>query len=567
MGFVPDPTPAPADTAPKVGFVPDPGQNKQPQGPKLDPWASSAVRPAANAVVNAATFIPDFATSLVNVIANAGEKTLGVKHGEDAPMPSTYFHGVVDKYTTAPTTAGGKVAEGVSETLMTGGKSLGKLMGQAPALLSKGAKAVGHMVDNGLTKVTTAAAEQAHNSGIVLSPSYIGGKVAKTVQAAAGGAGKVDAVISEQNIPRLDSLAKTSVGLHPEMELSDLNMDKLRKENYAKYDTLGGTGQMAADPVYEAAVASAGGRFAQRSSGFGGGYRYESVASEKANYIASRNNPVTAQEAIDEVRALRATARANLKVYDPEKNALGATQRQIADAIDSRLDRHAQAVAKANAKVAAQGAKGAVKPGTQVTKPGTILPGAPGAAGAAGAAEGAAGAVGSNASASSDAMTQARALFTPDAYKEYVMARENLAKIATVEDALDPAGHIIAPALARAWDGGDGVKLTGGLKIIAETAYHFPNSVKSLARTGNQGIWSPLDFLVGGTGLIAHNPKAAALAIARPVARAALTTKVAQREMLGKRTVTGTVVKAGVRGAGIRGSEALQEDNKKDDDE
>lgn len=546
MGFVPDPVQAPTTAAPNTGgFVPDPGQKSQAQGPKLDAWSSSVVRPPVNAVVNAATFVPDFATSLVNVIANAGEKLAGKqsKAEDQAPMPSSYFHGVVDKYTTAPTTAGGRAAEGVSETLMTGGKSLGKLMGQLPALISTGAKAVGHIVENGLTKVTTAAAEQAHNSGIILSPSYIGGKTAKMVQAAAGGPGKVDAVISEQNVPRLDALGKTSIGLHPDMEFSDLNLDKLRKENYTKYDALGATGAMKPDPLYEAAVSAAGGRFAQRSTGFGGGYRYESVANEKANYLASKSNPVTAQEAIDEVRALRATARANLKVYDPEKNALGATQRQIADAIDARLDRHAQAVAKSNAKVAAPGA---------TNQP--LL-------GKGGSAAGIGTTVGNQYSASSDAMTQARALFTPDAYKAYVMARENLAKIATVEDALDPAGHIIAPALARAWDGGDGVKLTGGLKIIAETAYHFPNSVKSLARTGGQGIWSPLDFLVGGTGLIAHNPKAAAIAIARPVARAALTTKTAQKEMLGKRTVVGTVSKAAVRGGAIRGSEAAQEDD------
>jgi hypothetical protein len=562
MGFVPDPVQPPAETAPSAGsFVPDKGQPKQPDQKKLGAWSSAGIRPIVGGAIDTVSFVPDFAVSLVNTIANAGEKAVGHKptQAEQVPMPSSYFHGQLDKYTTAPTTTSGKVAEGVSETLAAGGKSLGTLMGQAPRLIGKAAKAVGHAVENGLTKVTTAAAEQAHNAGIKLSPSYVGGSVAKGVQAAAGGAGKVDAVISEQNVSRLDELAKTSVGLHPETELSDLNFNKLRKENYAKYDTLGGTGQMAADPLYEAAVSAAGGRFAQRSSGFGGGYRYESVAAEKANYTASRNNPVTAQEAIDEVRALRATSRANLKTYDPEKNALGATQRQIADAIDARLDRHAQAVAKTNAKAAAQGP---VRPGTAMTKPGTILPRA-----AQGATQGAAGVVGSGASASSDAMTQARALFTPDAYKAYVMARENLAKIATVEDALDPAGHIIAPALARAWDGGDGVKLTGGLKVIAETATHFPNSVKSLAKTGGQGIWSPLDFLVGGTGLIAHNPKAAAIAIARPIARAALTTKTVQREMLGKRTAIGSVSKAAVRGAGIRGSEALQEDKKKDDEE
>lgn len=558
MGFVADPASAAADATPATGgFVPDKSAAGEQPG-KLGPWASSIARPIAGGVISAATFIPDFATSLVNVVANAGEKALGVKHGQEAVQPSTYFQGLLDEHTTAPDTLGRKVAEGVSSTVISGGRSLGAL---GTNLIERGGKAlanlVGHAEENGLTRVTSAAAEQAHNAGIKLSPSYVGGKVSKSVQAAAGG-GKVDAVISEQNVSRIDSLAKTSIGLHPEEEMSDLNLDKLRKENFAKYDSLAATGAMKPDPVYETAVAATGGRFAQRSTGFGGGYRYESIAKEKANYISSVGNPVTAQDAIDEVRALRATSRSNLKVYDPEKNALGLVQRQIADAIDARLDRHAQSIVKeglANAKGAGRAGAGA---GTAVTRPGTILPGGGGATPAA------AGATGSGPP--KDAMSAARALFTPDAYKGYVAARENLAKIATVEDALDPGGHIIAESLARAQ--ANGVKFSGGLKVIADTATHFSKSVKSVAKTGTQGLWSPLDFLVGGAGIIAHNPKSAVMIVARPVARAALGTKTVQREMLGKQTPIGTVVKAGVRGTIIKGSEAAQEsDDKKDDEE
>jgi hypothetical protein len=525
MGFVPDPAPAPDATPPAAqeGFVPDKSSFLSDKAKNI-PFAQNAAgmakevgRVVAKAGIYAATIGPDIATSLVNAVANKGEKLLGVPHGEDAPMPSSYLIHQLDKVSTPPESTSGKQGEELAATVLSGTKGASKLgfnviEDLAKAGLRQGGKLVGHVVDRGLTRVTMAAAEQAHNADIALSPSYVGGKVSKAIQQAAGG-GKVDKVISEQNIPKIDKLAKTSLGLHPDEQLDDYTFSLLEKENYAKYDRLAGIGKLPPDPLYDASLKAAGGRFAERSSGFGGGSRFESVGQEKAHYLAASANEVSAQEAIDEVRALRQNARGNLKTYDPEKNALGQVQRQIADAIDARLERRASALAKPGQGLVPQGA----------------------------------------------AAAQTAPVLPPNVYQEYKNARQNLAKIATVRDSLGPDGHVVASSLAAAQDAG--VKLTDGLKVIADTAKHFPRSVQYVGKTGEQGIWSPLDFLVGGAGLLTHNPKAALVSVARPVARAALGTKTAQAAMLGKSTRLGNVGKTVVRGAITRGSEAAQEDD------
>jgi hypothetical protein len=532
MGFVPDPAPQPAATDSSAGgFVPDKTSALSTKAQNI-PFKENALglaketaRVGAKSAIYAATFVPDIATSLVNAVSNKAEKTFGLAHGQEAVMPSSYMVGQLDKVLPAPASKTGKQGEELAATVLSGTKGVGKLGGRVAediteAAVKSAGKLVGHAVDAGLTRITTAAAEQAHNAGYAISPSYVGGKISKAIQQAAGG-GKVDAVLSEQNQRVTDRLAKTSLGLHPDSTLDEYTLNLLKKENYAKYNKLAGIGELPVDQLYTANLTAAGGRFTERAAGFGGGSRYASVGAEKAHYLAASGNKVTAQEAIDEVRALRENAKGNLKVYDPEKNALGQLQRQIADAIDARLQRRAAALAQPGSAQAAgksvQGAQGAVQGASQAS----ILP--------------------------------------QNVYEEYKAARQNLAKIHTVEDSLGPDGKVVASALAHAQEAG--VKLDGGLKTIADTATHFSRSMKYAGKTGEQGVWSPLDFLVGGAGVISHNPKAALLSVARPVARAALGTRTAQRVIVKGAPRSRAAAGVATRGAFTRGSEAAQEDD------
>lgn len=532
MPFAPDPAPQPdASTPEPKGFVPDKGSALSSKAQSI-PFKENALglaketaRVGAKSAIYAAALVPDIATSLVNAVSNKAEKTFGLQHGEEAVMPSTYMVGQLDKVLPPPSSKTGKQGEELVSTVLSGTKGVGKLGGRVAeditgAAVRGAGKLVGHVAESGLTRVTTAAAEQAHNAGYAISPSYVGGKVSKAIQQAAGG-GKVDAVLSEKNQVITDRLAKTSLGLHPDEQLDEYTLNLLKKENYAKYDKLAAIGELPVDQMYTANLTAAGGRFAERSAGFGGGSRYASVAAEKAHYLSASGNKVTAQEAIDEVRALRQNARGNLKVYDPEKNALGQVQRQIADAIDSRLQRRAATLAQPGS------AKAVVAPGApQAAKQASILP--------------------------------------PDVYEEYKAARQNLAKIHTVEDSLGPDGKVVAAALAHAQEAG--VKLDGGLKTIADTATHFKRSMQYAGKTGEQGVWSPLDFLVGGAGVITHNPKAALLSVARPVARAALGSRTAQGIILHGAPRARAAGRIATKGAATRGIESSLED-KKDDDE
>lgn len=532
MPFVPDTSqPAAADPNPAGSFVPDPGQKPAAKESGLDvakDWGSAIVRPAAKAGIYAATFIPDMATSVINAVAQAGMDTgvLPKSLKSKLPqMPSEAYGDVLDKVTREPTSTFGKVVEEGGAMLMAGGEGLAK------AGIKGAEKLVGHLKQNGLTRITSAVAEQAHNAGIKLSPSYIGGKVAKAVQTAVGGA-KTDRAFSEANQPKWDNLAKTSLSLHPDEELSETTLDKLRTKADEGYDKLAAIGTLPADPVYDAQIKAVGGRFAEYPSSLGGGYRYDTVESEKGHYIpkeppkdepdkhvrvktswgykyetiAGQKAPyqnvrdITAQEAIDEVRALRKIARQNLKQYDPERNALGAVQRQIAGAIDARLERRATVLTKAK-----------------------VIP--------------------------------------KDIYDNYVESRQKLAKIATVEDALGPGGHIIPDALVKAQE--SGVKLDGGLKIIADTAKHFPKNAQFITKTGSEGVFSTWDFLLGGTGLAASHPVATGIALARPAIRSSLGSGTVQRAMLKRKSGSAVkqILKRGAKGAATRGSEAAQEDD------
>lgn len=534
----------PAGKGDDITLVPKGGTKARPAKPG-SAWletaknvGSSIVRPFAQAGIAAATFIPDIATSLSNAIASKvpmGDWEGGSSEQPDE-LPSSYFERQLDKVTRQPTGTVGKFAEGVSATLLTGGRAAGKLGAEA---VEAGAKAVarrlaGHVEEGGMTRITSRAAEEAHNAGYVMSPSYIGKTTSKAVQAAAGG-DKVGLLNSAKNQAVSDRLAKTSISLAPDQELDDMNYEKLEDEAYGAYEELGKMGDLPADGKFDSAVKAAGGRFAKLPKAFGGKSRYAAVRKEIRTYLGKGGKKpasgelspldqamkeeqeekakqvlrgkLTAQQAIDEVRALRASARANFRaaLNSPERAALAQTQRNIADALDARLKRRAEQLAD----------KGVVP---------------------------------------------------QDVYSKYEAARQQLAKIAVVRDATGPGGHIMASELVKAKRAG--IKLTDGLATIANTAENFPQDMKSLSKRGEEGVFSPLDFLLGGTGVIYHHPFGAGLAVARPVARGVLGTRAAQSVMLKGAPRIKAVTRRVLRGSLVRGSEAVQEDlNDEDQDE
>lgn len=109
-------------------------------------------------------------------------------------------------------------------------------------------------------------------------------------------------------------------------------------------------------------------------------------------------------------------------------------------------------------------------------------------------------------------------------------SRKQLSKIFAVEDSIDAGGHVRASDFSRMME--KKVPLTGGFKTIATMAKHFPKDVQNVAKQGETGDFSAIDYLLGGTGLIHGYTGTAGLVIARPLTRATLGTKYAQGKML-----------------------------------
>jgi hypothetical protein len=249
--------------------------------------------------------------------------------------------------------------------------------------------------------------------------------------------------------------------VHPDEELTPEVFERLKDEAYKPYASVRQLGRMPVDDQYVIDIRRAGGRFADRGQDFGG-HRFESIGKEKEGYLNATE--FDAGGALDEIRQLRVMSRQNLATYNPEANALGYTQRQIADALENRIDRYATA----------------------------------------------------------NGMT--------DLVKQLRAARMQLAKISNVEDAIGAGGHVRANDLKRLLD--KGVPLSDSLRTIAETATNFPKAVQDIAKKGETGAWSAVDYLLGGSGLVTGHPAVAALSVARPVSRYALRSEAAQKAMI-----------------------------------
>lgn len=109
-----------------------------------------------------------------------------------------------------------------------------------------------------------------------------------------------------------------------------------------------------------------------------------------------------------------------------------------------------------------------------------------------------------------------------DVLANYRGARQMIAKVADVEDALDAgSGNVIARELTKKLERGS--PLTGELRQVAETAQAFPRAMQNPAPIGSQPGISPLD-VYGASGITAAtgNPAMMGLLLGRPLARSAI---------------------------------------------
>jgi hypothetical protein len=122
----------------------------------------------------------------------------------------------------------------------------------------------------------------------------------------------------------------------------------------------------------------------------------------------------------------------------------------------------------------------------------------------------------------------AESLGKPELATNYKAARVQLAKIHTLEDALE-GSHVSAKSLAQALD--RGAPLSGNMELIARAYKEFDRSFQDFGKVRDSNPFSVLDAGAGVVGASASPPLLAAV-LARPAARSILTSDRYQRSLV-----------------------------------
>jgi hypothetical protein len=312
------------------------GPQQQPEAPHpLGPWASAAVRPVAEGAAALPMMAMDTGVAVRNILGDAGRKALGWTATPDYEMPSQMFQKALDEWTTKPEGIG-KAAEFVNSALaggFTNPTGVGiKALDEVPAQLGR-----------------QAVMREAHQVGYDILPSEAGHAPTAALEGVSGSA-RLSKEISAKNVEDTQRLVKTALGLHPDHPpLSPQVLEAIRDEQSKPYEALRMLGEVKTDDEFMNDVAGAGADFSKIDRAFpkepgaapaeGSGVDASQIEQLKGKYFQPR---FTSGEAIDAMKQLRKDAATNLKVYDPNKNALGMVQRQISDAFEARLERQAE---------------------------------------------------------------------------------------------------------------------------------------------------------------------------------------------------------------------------------
>lgn len=298
------------------------------------------------------------------------------------------------------------------------------------------------------------AAQSAKEAGYKLTPEQEGRKVGEVLQGLSGSA-KLERSLSKHNATITDNLAKNDIGIPEGQPLNAATIAQKRSEANAAYGEVGKIGRVTTDDTFRKNVAAIGDRSGAASFP-------EDTPAGITNLKGIYGNKIAfdAKDAVAKVRQLRADASKNLKALNaPEQNALGAAQKQLAEALDDQLERAAQTAGQ------------------------------------------------------------------PDVLAKYRSARVQLARIHSIEDALEGT-NVSAKALHQQQE--RGVPLSGGLKTIADTYASFDRSLQDISKIRDSGPLGVVDLFVGAGGATA-SPALAAAVLARPAIRAALASKAYQR--------------------------------------
>lgn len=455
--------------------------------------AASAVKDYAVGLGKAgARMVAQGAIGAITFIPDIAVGVENLLPGGKDEMPSSFWNRKLDEILPPPESKVARALEFAGSALVAG--PLGaEEAGERAAV--KTAEELTGKEGAALGRVRTRAAEEAHTAGYNLPPAYIGGSVAKAIQSASGKA-RMMRDYRLENEGATDRLAKLSISMHPSEDLTESSLNRLEEEAYKHYQEVRDVGQISGRVIYKG-----------------------------ENLTEQPNDKKIVDAFHDAVRA----AGDRFRMSDGSYTFPGLSELKHEwldrDTFDSSklVDdiRTLRNASRLNLKTykPENNAKGYVQ--RQVADAIEKLLDSKAAAGG-----------------------------NPKMLTLFRDARTRLAKINVIRDAL-VGDHVDAMRIKRMSDASPG-RFTDGLKTIAETATYFPEAMKLESIKGEEGDWSVVDFLLGGSGVLTGHPEISATSAARPILRHMVERPSVQKKMIQnlRPSRSQRAVRAATRGVG-----------------
>lgn len=343
------------------------------------------------------------------------------------------------------------------------------------------------------------AVANARSLGFALTPTQAQGGLLGRIGESLSSHAKLERNLSRQNAQAVDTAAGNAVGINGPVTADSLQAAKA--QHNAVYDEVGSLGAVPTDAAYQQALSAVQ---APGAASFPGAAPTAIDSLRAAFDVPSFD----AGDAVQMTRQLRADASKNIKApFDPERNALGFAQRNVSDALEAQIERHIGNM---------------VDTAQQLGLPSAVDPGL---------------------------------------LSRFQNARQSLAKIHSVEDALQAGKGQAVSAANLGKQLQKGIPLSGDLRTIAESAQNFPRSFQDLDKIRNSGPLSMLPTYGGGLLTAAHPsawPALAGAVLGPPTIRALLGSDLYQRAAFDPR-IPQTAARPGLLGLG--GTAALAGQN------
>jgi hypothetical protein len=218
---------------------------------------------------------------------------------------------------------------------------------KVPAMMkeyaTKGAAAIAK--DAIMNQTKTAAMRDARQNGLFVSPSEYGGGTGKAITSMSNKA-EIERQLSAKNNGRVVDLFKTNFGLPESTKVDRGTFAQIRAKEGLNYQEARTLPRMNIDAPYMADVFNAGSEFDNLTADFKEPEleRLEQqIASLRGTYLQPAWTPDSAVNAMNYLRENASDLRRSDNAVDRK---LGQVQRQIAEAIEDRLWRHASAEGK-----------------------------------------------------------------------------------------------------------------------------------------------------------------------------------------------------------------------------